>query len=177
MGASASRFRVVLTDESGPPERRATVQHLFESVIAAIEPSALTGAVSVTEPDRQVLLDTSIGDARYVLVRLPTDDGRGGRLAGACLSPREREVARMVAKGLTNKNIARVLDISLWTVSTHLRRIFAKLGVASRAAMVAQLLEEAQLIEQEGLWSGPASDACRLSVDATLPGAPVTHLG
>lgn len=34
-----------------------------------------------------------------------------------------------------------MLNISAWTVCTHLRRIFAKLGVGSRAAMVAELLE------------------------------------
>jgi DNA-binding CsgD family transcriptional regulator len=34
-----------------------------------------------------------------------------------------------------------VLDISLWTVDTHIRRVFAKLGVRSRSAMVAQLAE------------------------------------
>jgi DNA-binding NarL/FixJ family response regulator len=40
------------------------------------------------------------------------------------------------ALGKQNKHIAKQLKISEWTVSTHLRRIFAKLGVASRAAMV-----------------------------------------
>lgn len=58
------------------------------------------------------------------------------------LSPREQEIARMVAKGYPNKTIAHVLDISTWTVGTHLRRIFAKLSVGSRAAMVARLLED-----------------------------------
>ena len=57
------------------------------------------------------------------------------------LSPREQEIVRMVAKGHPNKVIADVLSISSWTVCTHLRRIFAKLGVGSRAAMVAQLLD------------------------------------
>ena len=47
----------------------------------------------------------------------------------------------MVAKGYPNKTIAAVLDISPWTVCTHLRRTFAKFGVGSRAAMVARLLE------------------------------------
>jgi DNA-binding CsgD family transcriptional regulator len=61
--------------------------------------------------------------------------------AGLPLSPREMEIARMVAKGLPNKTIAAVLEISSWTVSTHLRRMFAKLGVSSRAAMVARVLE------------------------------------
>jgi DNA-binding CsgD family transcriptional regulator len=59
------------------------------------------------------------------------------RLAG--LSPREQQIVRLVAKGYVNNTIGRVLDISPWTVSTHLRRIFAKLGVASRAAMIAAL--------------------------------------
>lgn len=55
------------------------------------------------------------------------------------LSPRESEIARLVAKGLPNKTIAAILDISPWTVATHLKRIFAKLGVRSRAAMVSVL--------------------------------------
>jgi DNA-binding CsgD family transcriptional regulator len=45
----------------------------------------------------------------------------------------------MVAKGYPNKAIASVLEISSWTVGTHLRRIFAKVSVNSRAALVAQL--------------------------------------
>jgi DNA-binding CsgD family transcriptional regulator len=55
------------------------------------------------------------------------------------LSPRERQIVRLVAEGHVNKTIGAVLDISPWTVATHLRRIFAKLGVASRASMIAAL--------------------------------------
>ncbi|TFV60434.1 LuxR family transcriptional regulator [Mycobacterium sp. PS03-16] len=101
-------------------------------------------AVNPQQMDQQLLLDTAIGNARYVLLRLPLDGG--DRLNGLNLSPRELEIARMVAKGLTNKSIARVLDISLWTVSTHLRRVFTKLGVGTRAAMVARLLEEDSIV-------------------------------
>ena len=43
-------------------------------------------------------------------------------------------------KGYPNKTIAAVLEISTWTIGTHLRRMFAKFGVNSRAAMVAQLI-------------------------------------
>jgi DNA-binding CsgD family transcriptional regulator len=58
------------------------------------------------------------------------------------MSPREQEIAPMVAKGYPNKTIAAVLEISVWTVATYLRRIFAKLGVSPRVAMVARMLEE-----------------------------------
>lgn len=84
----------------------------------------------------EVLVDTEVDGHRYLLLRIP-NPGRN-RIQ---LSPREQEIVRMVAKGHPNKIIADVLNISSWTVCTHLRRIFAKLGVGSRAAMVAQLLE------------------------------------
>lgn len=49
-----------------------------------------------------------------------------------CLSPRENEVLRLIADGLSNKEIARALRISVHTVDTHNRRIFVKLGVRNR---------------------------------------------
>jgi hypothetical protein len=52
-----------------------------------------------------------------------------------------------VAKDLTNKEIAAVLEISTWTVATHLRRIFDRLGVHSKAAMVAKISERISYIE------------------------------
>jgi DNA-binding CsgD family transcriptional regulator len=82
-----------------------------------------------------VLLDVTVGTVRCLVLRVEPGDIPGG----VGLSPREQEIARMVALGYTNKAIAQVLEISLWTVSTHLRRIFAKLRVNSRAAMVARL--------------------------------------
>ena len=55
------------------------------------------------------------------------------------LSPREYEIVRQVAHDRSNKEIAAILGISEWTVSTHLRRIFSKLDVHTRAAMVARV--------------------------------------
>jgi len=52
------------------------------------------------------------------------------------LTGRELQIAAMVAQGAATKNIAYELRISEWTVGTHLRRIFAKLNVDNRAAMV-----------------------------------------
>ena len=57
------------------------------------------------------------------------------------LTPRETEIARLAARGLTNKEIALTLDISHWTVATHLRRVFDKTNVNRRAALGHALTE------------------------------------
>jgi DNA-binding CsgD family transcriptional regulator len=48
------------------------------------------------------------------------------------LSPRELEIAALVADGMANKEIGLTLGISHWTVSAHLRRIFIKLEIGRR---------------------------------------------
>lgn len=53
------------------------------------------------------------------------------------LTPREVEVLRLVARGDTNKEIARVLGVSLKTVDRHVSNLFAKLGLSTRAAATA----------------------------------------
>jgi DNA-binding CsgD family transcriptional regulator len=52
------------------------------------------------------------------------------------LSERELQIATLVAQGKSNKEMANALQISEWTVATHIRRIFMKLNVDSRSAMV-----------------------------------------
>lgn len=70
-------------------------------------------------------------------------EGAGdGRLA--LLSPREREVAELVARGATNQSIADSLYLSVKTVESHLRNIFAKAGVGSRDALAAAVNREAR---------------------------------
>jgi DNA-binding NarL/FixJ family response regulator len=54
------------------------------------------------------------------------------------LTPREREVLRLVAEGSTNAAAARRLFISEASVKTHLLHVYAKLGVNDRAAAVAE---------------------------------------
>lgn len=57
--------------------------------------------------------------------------------SGGALSPRELQVATLVSRGCTNKQIAEQLFVTEKTVETHLSRIFTKLGVSSRAALAA----------------------------------------
>ena len=88
-----------------------------------------------TDERESVLLDVTVGHVRCLLVHQEP-------ALRVTLSPRERQIALMVAHGRTNQAIATSLEISVWTVSTHLRRIFARLAVSSRAEMVARLLAD-----------------------------------
>src|SRR4051812_10836993 len=104
------------------------------------------------ESGSRVLFDVEVDGARYQLLRSATPVPAPVALPAAdeaahhtVLSPREREIVRMVALGHPNKTIAAVLEISCWTVGTYLRRIFAKLNVGSRAAMVARVMEKQEL--------------------------------
>lgn len=53
----------------------------------------------------------------------------------AALTPREREVASLVAAGLRNKDIALALGISVGTVKDHVHRVLVKSGLDSRAGV------------------------------------------
>ncbi len=66
-----------------------------------------------------------------VAARTPGDD------PGAMLTPREREVLRLVAQGRSNGQVADALFISVKTASVHVSNILAKLGVPSRTAAAA----------------------------------------
>jgi DNA-binding CsgD family transcriptional regulator len=83
--------------------------------------------------------ELTVGKRRYRLVPIEPEDEADPQVSAAeFLTPRELQIVALVADGKVNKQIADVLRISEWTVSTHLRRIFAKLGVDTRAAMVSR---------------------------------------
>jgi DNA-binding NarL/FixJ family response regulator len=67
--------------------------------------------------------------------------GLAPRLGPASLSRSELEVARLVAKGLTNTQVAAALFVSPNTVKAHLRRVFLKLAVHQRSEVAGALLE------------------------------------
>ena len=58
------------------------------------------------------------------------------------LSPRQREILESITRGLSNAQIALQLDISAESVKTHMAKLFAKLGAASRAEAVAIALRK-----------------------------------
>jgi DNA-binding NarL/FixJ family response regulator len=64
-----------------------------------------------------------------------------GRKPREALSPRERQVADLLALGLTNTGAAQVLNLSSTTVSSHVGHILAKLGFRSRAQVAAWVIE------------------------------------
>jgi PAS domain S-box-containing protein len=65
-----------------------------------------------------------------------------GRHSGEPLSPREREVVRLVALGMTAREIAAELQIAHHTVRTHVRNAMQKTGARSRAHLVAKALAD-----------------------------------
>lgn len=84
--------------------------------------------------------------AAGLIVRLPgareTGFGAMREAEGhALLTPRELEVLAALSEGMTNKAIARRLDISLHTVKFHVESVFRKLGARTRTEAVAKAAE------------------------------------
>lgn len=70
---------------------------------------------------------------------------RGGEDPLLSLTDRESDVMRLVAKGYSNKAVARELAITISTVKTHLRNIYRKLGVEDRAQLIIKTIKEGML--------------------------------
>ncbi len=117
-------------------------------ILAAIQAGA-RGCISRTATGADLL--EALEDVAAGMPVLPPDSTatllnqlRGDAPAGA-LSPREVEVLRGVAAGLTNKAIALRLGISEHTVKFHLGGAMTKLGASSRAEAVATALRQGWL--------------------------------
>jgi DNA-binding NarL/FixJ family response regulator len=84
----------------------------------------------------------SIGQGRpYVDAAIAVRSlGTGANGTAAALTPRETEVLRLLAEGLTHGQVGRRLHISPETARTHLRKACDRLGVATRTAAVARAI-------------------------------------
>ena len=86
---------------------------------------------------RHAAAELALGHSAPADLLSPDGAGSGSRSGAGELSEREADVARLVAEGLTNKQVGARLFISERTVDSHVRSILNKLGVSSRAQIAA----------------------------------------
>lgn len=132
-----------LTDALELAERCGAV---FERALTLLELAERCGATGVTE-EAQALVD-QVNDICIPLDARPTiarADALAARLSSNAvvpgLTPRELDVLRLVAQGLTDAEVAERLFLSRRTVSSHLTSIYTKLDVSNRAAATRWAIE------------------------------------
>jgi DNA-binding NarL/FixJ family response regulator len=106
--------------------------------------NALNDAEAIATAIGARLLQRRATDLRRRL-GLGTGDRTRSRDGAATLTPREREVLRLIARGRSNGEIGGELFISTKTASVHVSNILAKLGVSTRTEAAALALREMQL--------------------------------
>jgi DNA-binding CsgD family transcriptional regulator len=123
--AAADSYRAARRLVEGDPEGAAWCPAEVAAVHAAAE--ALTRG---REPDVPAARAPSAPE-RPALAVVPAAGGEWPA-EHAALTPREREVVRLVAQGLTSREVAAALYVTPKAISYHLGNVFAKLGVTSR---------------------------------------------
>jgi DNA-binding CsgD family transcriptional regulator len=111
-----------------------------------------SNVVTVPSPSGWITLHASqpsAGDGRVAIVIEPASGPRSAtlRLEINGVTAREREVATLLASGLSNADIAATLVLSPHTVQDHIKSLYEKLGVASRQELVARVFLDEYLPE------------------------------
>ena len=129
---------VVLADGDGPPGETRPVVTLGGA--GRDVPGVLSRDADASQIDAAIR-----AVAAGLVVRRPGAETGFGAMretdVHALLTPRELEVLAALAEGITNKAIARRLDISLHTVKFHVESVFRKLGARTRTEAVAKASE------------------------------------
>jgi two-component system, NarL family, nitrate/nitrite response regulator NarL len=132
-------------------DRDTVVPGEVEAPVVALTDRRLRGEQPTGVLQRQVSpaqLDAALrAAAAGLLVRSPRGAARDGFRPAVddtppLLTPREAEVLTLVGQGMSNKEVARALAISVHTVKFHLEALFAKLDATSRAEAVAKGLRD-----------------------------------
>ncbi len=110
---------------------------------------ALAPEVAVDNLRREVRQGRLDGDAVDAVLRAAGHRVRRRREWPAGLSPREIEVLGLLARGLPNREIARRLGVAEPTVAAHVRHIYDKIGVSTRAAATLYAMRH-DLLERAG---------------------------
>lgn len=107
-----------------------------------------TDAISDTERSKNnVLCRFDLNSQQCSIIQVANESTEEIRSLTELLTTREQQIAALVAMGCANKRVARLLNISEWTVATYLRRIYMKLGVETLAAMASRC---ASLVRRDG---------------------------
>jgi DNA-binding NarL/FixJ family response regulator len=115
---------------------RAAAAEAFASARGVVD--GLAATLTVDHPLRQTFFDAAI--ARLPRLR-PPSARRASKAAFGGLTEREREVAGLIARARTNREIAEELVLGERTVETHVENILSKLGLGSRRDVAAWTLE------------------------------------
>lgn len=126
-------------DRLGPPEDAPLLGRLLIRLRLALGEPALADVRSQVRGTGPLAALNDALCAPPSVVRATASDDSHGAAALQALTPRQSEIAVMVAAGLTNRQIARELGLSEWTVINHLRKVMQKLDCPSRVH-VAQLV-------------------------------------
>ncbi|ANZ21143.1 response regulator [Streptomyces noursei] len=126
-----TRVLVLTTYDTDADVTRAVQVGATGYLLKAERPEELFAAIAAAAEGRAVL---SAPAANRVMERV--------RKPHAALTERQLDILGQLARGLGNREIARALFISEATVKTHLVRIYAKLGVDTRAGAVAAAKEQ-----------------------------------
>jgi DNA-binding NarL/FixJ family response regulator len=85
--------------------------------------------------DLRVATPTVTAAPEPTAVAMAADAVPAGPRVDAILTPRQRDVFELIVQGMSNKEIARNLQLAEGTVKIHIKALFAKLGVRRRAAV------------------------------------------
>jgi DNA-binding CsgD family transcriptional regulator len=143
---AVARRRLAMLPEPRPVELPGLIS--FVSAQARWAPGGRAAPAKMrTEDGQWFLVDASRlddGDVAVVMQPAPAATVLDGALRAMGLTGREREVAALVLRGQSAKAIAATLVISPWTVQDHLKAIYGKTGVRSRAELL-DLSHQAEL--------------------------------